>query len=139
METIDSIFYKKKKKKKNVLVQLKTIYGIGFSKAKTLCSKYEINSFISGNIFSLPEFFEIEHYLNKELIVKVALKNQISDNIDLLKKIRLYRGVRHKHNLPVRGQRTHTNAKTCKKRRMPVRKFLKKKKNFVRNIKNIKK
>lgn len=94
---------------------LQDIFGIGFSKAKYLCFKYGLN--LKSKISDVDD--HVLRIILKDLkqnnIIDVDLKKIIHKNIKIKKNINCYQGFRHLKNLPVRGQRTHTNGKTRKK------------------------
>jgi small subunit ribosomal protein S13 len=94
---------------------LQEIFGIGFSKAKYLCFKCGLNlktkiGDINDHIFRI-----ILKELKQNSIVDNDLKKNIQENIKIKKNINCYQGFRHLKNLPVRGQRTHSNGKTKKR------------------------
>jgi len=93
---------------------LTLIYGIGDERAKkianTLCFNPNKRFYTLG--FLLTQ--EVNKHITANYKVGGPLKGQVMENIKKLVKIRCYRGIRHRNNLPVRGQRTHTNAQTQK-------------------------
>ena len=99
---------------KRILVALTKIYGIGISISKIICKKANIN--FNRNVLSLTndDLKNLHLYLENYLIGG-DLKRYNFLKIKRLKDIKCYRGIRHRLGLPVRGQRTRTNAKTCKK------------------------
>ena len=94
---------------------LTSLYGTNNLSKRILTTKLGINSRLNYNYIKEKKFNQLNTVLNKQLIGK-KLQESIRDNISFIKNIKTYRGLRHKASLPVRGQRTHTNAKTCKKK-----------------------
>jgi len=94
---------------------LQKIFGIGYSKAKFLCFKCGLN--LKSKIGDVDDhiFRIILKELKQNIIVDVDLEKDIQTNLKLKKSLNCYQGFRHVKNLPVRGQRTHTNGKTKKK------------------------
>jgi len=95
-------------------ISLTSIYGIGRKRAKKICSSIGINC--QKKIIELNEV-QIESIRNeiKKFIIEGDLRRDISMNIKRLIDLGSYRGIRHRRRLPLRGQRTKTNAKTSKK------------------------
>lgn len=107
--------------KKRTIIALTTIYGIGKSTSKAICKSAKIHQ--STKICNLTDF-QIEK-IRKEVskyIVEGDLRRKINLNIKRLIDICCYKGLRHKKNLPVRGQRTKTNARTRKGPRKIIKK-----------------
>jgi small subunit ribosomal protein S13 len=100
---------------KKIRYSLKKLFGIGISRANTICNALSIpeNTFT----FELTDFQKtnISIYIKKHFAVESKLKQQIFENIEDLKIINCVKGFRHRYKLPVRGQRTRSNAKTSKK------------------------
>ena len=109
--------------KKHVVIALTSIYGIGISRAKSICDKVGISAFIKVSELKDGEIMAVQNLIN-EFEVEGDLRRRIAINIKRLKDIKCYRGMRHRLSLPVRGQRTRTNAKTRKKKK--AKSFLKK-------------
>jgi len=101
--------------KKRVPIALKSIYGIGSTRAKEICKNFNISDLTYLKELSENKIKEILNFIQKTYLIQTDLKKEIKSNIDFLKVIRSYRGLRHSLHLPVRGQRTHTNARTQKK------------------------
>ena len=101
-------------KNKVVEIGLTAIYGIGRTSAKKIMAEANIDS--SKRIKDLTEEEEakIREIIERDYVVEGDLKRDVSLNIKRLMEIGCYRGMRHKRNLPCRGQRTKTNARTCK-------------------------
>jgi small subunit ribosomal protein S13 len=101
-------------------ISLRYIFGIGPSLALKLCEQARINPQRRAKELTDEEVSRLTAILDKEYTVGGPLKRQIQQNIARLKDINCYRGTRHKRSLPVRGQRTRTNARTRKGPRKTV-------------------
>lgn len=101
---------------KRVEIALTYIYGIGRAKASEICNEASIE--ISNRVNQLTErdIAKLRDIIDKGFIVEGDLRREVSMNIKVLTDIGCYRGLRHRKKLPVRGQRTHTNARTRKGR-----------------------
>lgn len=99
---------------KRVVFSLPYIYGIGPALAKRICLDLKIDPFKKIQELSSEEISQIEKYIDSNLKVGGELKREIQANIKRLIYIGAYRGLRHQKKLPVRGQRTRTNARTRK-------------------------
>lgn len=110
---------------KRVAIGLTYIYGIGRVKSKTILEKVKVDINKKVKELSSDEVTRIRKYIEVEEIVEGDLKKQINQDIKRLMDINCYRGRRHKRGLPVRGQRTKTNART---RKGPRGSMIKKKK-----------
>jgi small subunit ribosomal protein S13 len=104
-----------------VVIGLTSIYGIGPSTARKICTKAKVNS--QTKVKDLTEA-QVEALRQGVALFKVEgdLRREVSMNIKRLMDLGCYRGVRHRRGLPVRGQRTRTNARTRKGPRKVVRK-----------------
>lgn len=100
--------------RKKVYISLQYIYGIGKYRSSIICLKNCINKHKPIDTLSLRELNLIRSFIDIFYYVEGDLRVQLSLNIKKLLDIKCYRGIRHKTRLPVRGQRTHTNAKTRK-------------------------
>lgn len=100
--------------KRQILIALTSIYGIGISRARYICSRLSIPFEKKISLLSDEEISRLR-FLVTEFEIEGDLKRKIFLNVKRLKDIKCYRGLRHKLFLPVRGQRTRTNAKTRKK------------------------
>ena len=100
----------------NKLVQigLTYIYGIGTKRASDICTKASINQSKRVNQLNDDEITKIRELIDKDFIVEGDLRREVSLNIKRLNDLGCYKGLRHRKKLPVRGQRTHTNARTRK-------------------------
>ncbi|MCK4764000.1 MAG: 30S ribosomal protein S13 [Candidatus Aminicenantes bacterium] len=110
---------------KRVEIGLTYIFGIGRSKSKVLLEKVQVDINKKVKELSSDEVTRIRKYIETEEIVEGDLKKQVSQDIKRLMDINCYRGRRHQRGLPVRGQRTKTNART---RKGPRGSMIKKKK-----------
>ncbi len=99
---------------KRVEVALQYIYGIGPTRAKSILAKAGIELSMRVKDMSEEEVSRIAKILDTEGGVEGDLRKDIAMNVKRLMEIGSYRGMRHRRNLPVRGQRTHTNARTRK-------------------------
>ena len=97
---------------KRVVIALTYIYGIGPTASKTILAEAKINEDTRVKDLSEPEIAKIRVIIDKDYQVEGDLARLVSLNIKRLKEINAFRGLRHKANLPVRGQRTKTNART---------------------------
>ena len=99
---------------KLVLVGLTYIYGIGDKFSKKICKDLEIPKAKRVNELSDDQILKIREYIDKNFKVEGDLRREYSLSIKRLIDLATYRGSRHRKKLPVRGQRTHTNARTRK-------------------------
>lgn len=101
-------------REKRVEIGLTYIYGIGLSTSQKILSVTGINPETRVKDLSEEEVNEIRTYINKNLMVEGDLRRDVALNIKRLVEIGSYRGIRHRRGLPVRGQKTKTNARTRK-------------------------
>jgi small subunit ribosomal protein S13 len=101
-------------RQKRVEIALTYIYGIGVSRANTILGKAGIDNSVRVKDLSEEEVSRIAKIIDSEGGVEGDLRKDIAMNVKRLMEIGSYRGMRHRRNLPVRGQRTHTNARTRK-------------------------
>ncbi|MFC4168119.1 MULTISPECIES: 30S ribosomal protein S13 [Roseomonas] len=99
---------------KRVLISLRYIYGIGPSNAKVICEQLGIPEDRRVNQLTDEEILKIRELIDREYRVEGDLRRENAMNIKRLMDMACYRGLRHRKGLPVRGQRTHTNARTRK-------------------------
>ncbi len=99
---------------KRVKISLRYIYGIGPAKADAICGRLAIPDDRRVNQLSDDEVLKIRQLIEADYRVEGDLRREISMNIKRLMDLGCYRGLRHRKGLPVRGQRTHTNARTRK-------------------------
>ncbi len=105
---------------KYIFISLTYIYGIGISISKKICNILKLNMFILAKDLNNNQLELIRKQILNYLI-EGDLKRNMMLNIKRLIDINCYRGLRHKKFLPVRGQRTRTNSKTCKKNRKYIK------------------
>ena len=101
-------------RQKRVKVALTYIYGIGHSTAASILDKTAISESTRVQDLTDAEVARLRQVIDREAKVEGALRTEVAMNIKRLMDIGSYRGLRHRKNLPVRGQRTHTNARTKK-------------------------
>ncbi len=99
---------------KRVPIALTYITGIGPSSAKSICEAVGIDLTRRVNELSDAEVLSIREHIDANLTVEGDLRREVQMNIKRLMDLGSYRGLRHRRSLPVRGQRTHTNARTRK-------------------------
>jgi small subunit ribosomal protein S13 len=99
---------------KQVWIGLTYIYGIGRSRSREILDKAEVGETIKVKDLTEDEARRIRQVVQDEGRVEGDLRKEIGQNVRRLIEIGSYRGVRHRRNLPVRGQRTHTNSRTRK-------------------------
>ena len=105
---------------KRIDVALRRIYGVGPFRAIEILNKTEIDPSLRAGKLSEDEVSRIAGCIENDYVVEGQLRRQIQQNIARLRDIRCYRGLRHMRGLPVRGQRTKTNARTRKGPRKTV-------------------
>lgn len=99
---------------KRVIIGLTYIYGLGSAKAKEICSSIGIPESRRVKDLTEDEVLKIRECIDSTYKVEGDLRREVSMNIKRLTDLGCYRGLRHRKGLPVRGQRTHTNARTRK-------------------------
>ena len=95
-------------------ISLQYLYGVGPRVARELCHKAGVNPQARAKELREDELQRMAALLDKDYTVEGQLRRQVNQNIARLKDINCYRGIRHRRGLPVRGQRTRTNARTRK-------------------------
>lgn len=105
---------------KKVAISLTYLYGVGPHVAREACVKTKIDSNKSARDLDEDELSRLSTLLERDYNVEGPLRRSTTQNITRLKEIRAYRGLRHRMSLPVRGQRTRTNARTRKGPRKTV-------------------
>ncbi|GAB6051383.1 30S ribosomal protein S13 [Magnetospira thiophila] len=105
---------------KRVVIALTYIFGIGPSKSLEICNKVGIPLERRVNQLSDDEVVRIREVIDTEFTVEGDLRRERAMNIKRLMDMGNYRGLRHRRGLPVRGQRTHTNARTRKGKAAPI-------------------
>ena len=109
------IFGKKISENKLVRYGLKEIFGIGLTYSKKICDYLNIPNKLRVSELTEIQKLEISKYIKKHYLVESKLKKQIQNNVETYISNNSIRGFRHRSKLPVRGQRTHSNAKTCRR------------------------
>ena len=99
---------------KRIEIALTYIYGIGLTTAKEIIAATGVDPDIRVKDLSEEDLAKLRDYIQQNLKVEGDLHREVSQNIKRLMEIGCYRGLRHRRGLPVRGQRTHTNARTRK-------------------------
>jgi small subunit ribosomal protein S13 len=99
---------------KRVVIALQYIHGIGSKYAEEICEKVNIPAERRVNELSDADVLQIRETIDRDYQVEGDLRREVAMNIKRLMDLGCYRGLRHRRNLPVRGQRTHTNARTRK-------------------------
>jgi small subunit ribosomal protein S13 len=97
---------------KRVEIALTYIYGIGLTTSRKLLERTQINPDTRVNALTEEEVNRLREIIDKEMVVEGDLRREVALNIKRLVDIGCYRGVRHRRGMPVRGQRTRTNART---------------------------
>jgi small subunit ribosomal protein S13 len=105
---------------KRVIVALQYIHGIGPAKAREIVDKIEIPESRRVNELTDSEILQIREAIDRDYLVEGDLRRETAMNIKRLMDLGCYRGLRHRRGLPVRGQRTHTNARTRKGPARPI-------------------
>ena len=105
---------------KRLVIALTYILGIGKKFSNDICSTVDIDKNKRVNSLSEDEIIKIRECIDKNYVVEGDLRRSISSNIKRLTDLGCYRGLRHRNKLPVRGQRTHTNARTRKGKAIPI-------------------
>ncbi len=105
---------------KRVEVALTYIFGIGRTRAKDICAKLSIPDARRVHQLTDDEVLRIRELIDRDFVVEGDLRRETAMNIKRLMDLGCYRGLRHRKGLPVRGQRTHTNARTRKGKARPI-------------------
>ncbi len=107
-------------REKRVDIGLTYIFGIGRTTASKICEAADVDPATKVRDLTEDETSRIRDYIDNNLTVEGDLRRDTRTNIDRLMSIGCYRGLRHRRGLPVRGQRTHTNARTRKGKRPQI-------------------
>jgi small subunit ribosomal protein S13 len=99
---------------KRIEISLTYIFGIGRTRAIQICEKADVDVATKTDLLSEAEVIKLREVIEQNYQVEGDLRREVSQNIKMLMDIGCYRGLRHRRGLPVRGQRTHTNARTRK-------------------------
>ncbi|HVO86516.1 MAG TPA: 30S ribosomal protein S13 [Candidatus Binatia bacterium] len=105
---------------KQVLYSLTYIQGIGPKSSSDILAKAKIDSTVRMKNLTDAEISRIQDVINADYLIEGELQRTVTGNIKRLQDIKAYRGIRHKANLPVRGQRTRTNARTRRGKKVTV-------------------
>ncbi len=105
---------------KRVMIALSYIHGIGPAKAKDICTQVSITPERRVSDLTDAEILQIREVIDRDHTVEGDLRREVAVNIKRLMDLGNYRGLRHRRGLPVRGQRTHTNARTRKGPAKPI-------------------
>ena len=105
---------------KRVLVALTYVHGIGLTSSKNICKKVGVAEDKRINNLSEDELTKIRDLIDTDYLVEGDLRRKTSMDIKRYLDLGCLRGLRHRKNLPVRGQRTHTNARTRKGKAIPI-------------------
>jgi len=105
---------------KHIAIALTYIYGVGDTTARRICRETSIDPQTPADRLNDDELSRIGAYIERAVVVEGALRRQVAQNVSRLREIDCYRGLRHRLGLPVRGQRTRTNARTRKGPRRTV-------------------
>ena len=100
---------------RKTVISLTYLYGVGHKTARELCHKAGIDADKPARDLAEDELGRLAALLERDYVVEGPLRRQLMQNITRLRDIACYRGMRHRRGLPVRGQRTKTNAKTRKR------------------------
>ena len=99
---------------RQIVISLTYLYGVGPATARELCRKADINATTRARDLSESDIARLASLLDNDYTVEGQLRRHVAQNITRLREIGCYRGIRHRKGLPVRGQRTRTNARTRK-------------------------
>ena len=105
---------------KRIEYSLRYIYGIGPAKALEIIEKLKIDRSIKASELTSEQIGQINSMLQNDMVVEGDLRRVVAADIRRLQQINCYRGLRHKRNLPCRGQRTKTNARTRKGKKITI-------------------
>jgi small subunit ribosomal protein S13 len=105
---------------KRLEVSLTYIYGVGLTTAQTICAETKIDPDTRVRSLTDDEVARIRRFIESNFKVEGDLRREVQQNIRRKIEIGSYQGIRHRRGLPVRGQRTHTNARSRKGRRMAI-------------------
>jgi small subunit ribosomal protein S13 len=105
---------------KRVEIALRYIHGIGSRFSKEICEKVHIPAERRVHQLTDAEVLQIREVIDRDYVVEGDLRREVAMNIKRLMDLGCYRGLRHRRGLPVRGQRTHTNARTRKGPAKPI-------------------
>jgi len=105
---------------KRIEIALTYVFGIGATRAKKICIEAKLDPSKRVNALTEQELTSVRDVIDKSFVVEGDLRRENAVNLKRLADLGCYRGLRHRKGLPVRGQRTHTNARTRKGKSRPV-------------------
>lgn len=105
---------------KRIEIALTYIFGIGLTSSRKILSSAKVDPNIRANKLDSDDLERIRQIINKDYKIEGDLRTEVSQNVKRLKEIGTYRGIRHTRGLPVRGQRTKTNARTKRGKKVTV-------------------
>lgn len=105
---------------KQIETALTYVYGIGLKTSQSILKRAKIETTTRVKDLTDDEISRIQEVINQDYVVEGELQRVVTSNIKRLKEINAYRGLRHKNNLPSRGQRTRTNARTRRGKKLTV-------------------
>lgn len=105
---------------KRIEFALQYIHGIGPAKAKQICEALKLKDGLRAKDLTDADVIKISNYIEDNFKVEGDVRREVTMNIKRLQDLKAYRGIRHRNRLPVRGQRTQTNARTRKGKRIVV-------------------
>ena len=105
---------------KRLEIALRYIYGIGPKFSRDICESVNVDKKKRVSQLNEEEVIKIREFIEKNYLVEGDLRREVSSRIKRLTDLGCYRGLRHRKRLPVRGQRTHTNARTRKGKAIPI-------------------
>ncbi len=106
--------------KKRLEIALQSIYGVGLHTARQVCDAANLEYALKAQELTDDQLSKIQSIISDTYTIEGDLRRLVATNIKNLKDINCYRGMRHRRNLPVHGQRTHSNARTRKGKSMPI-------------------
>ena len=105
---------------KRVEIALQSIHGIGPARASQICKALKFKDSLRAKDLTDADIINISNYIEENFKVEGDVRRDVQMNIKRLQDLKAYRGIRHRNRLPVRGQRTQTNARTRKGKRVVV-------------------
>ncbi len=105
---------------KRIEIALQYIHGIGPAKAAQICKALKLKDGLRAKDLTDADIVKISSYIEQNFKVEGDVRREVAMNIKRLQDLKTYRGIRHRNRLPVRGQRTRTNARTRKGKRVVV-------------------
>ena len=105
---------------KRIEIALRYIHGIGPARAAKICEALKLKDGLRAKDLTDADVIKISNYIEKNFKVEGDVRREVAMNIKRLQDLKTYRGIRHRNRLPVRGQRTQTNARTRKGKKVVV-------------------